>query len=54
MAEDKNEQPRNMMWVKTDDGNTWLCPKAQLVDPKNMSEDELKSCLDESQNPQNN
>jgi hypothetical protein len=55
MAENDNqEKHRNMMWVKTNDGNTWLCPKADLVDPKSISEEELKACLDESQNPQNN
>ena len=43
-----------MVWVKTSDGNTWLCPKNAIVDPKNLSEDELKKCLDESNNPQNN
>ena len=41
------------VWVKDNDGNTWICPKASLRDPKNVSEEELKECVDESMNPQN-
>ncbi len=47
------ESHRNMVWVQTKDGNSWLCPKSSLKDPKNISEKELRECLDESENPQN-
>jgi len=39
-------------WVKGKEGNTYLCPKEELVDPKNLNEEELKRyCIDESTTP---
>ena len=44
-----------MVWVKDKEtGNTYICPKEAVKDPKNASSSELKECLDESSNPQNN
>lgn len=43
-----------MVWVKAEDGSTYICPKSDVRDPKNVSSRELRSCVDESQNPQNN
>lgn len=43
-----------LVWVKAYDGGTYLCPKEELKDPKNVSREELNRCVDESQNPQNN
>ena len=43
-----------MVWVKDDEGNTYICPKAEVRDAKSVSKHELRRCVDESQNPQNN
>lgn len=43
-----------MVWVKDRSGTTYICPKSELKDPKNVSQSELSQCMDESQNPQNN
>lgn len=43
-----------MVWVKDKSGNTYICPKSAVRDPKNISECELRECMDESENPQNN
>ena len=43
-----------MVWVKANDGTTYICPKSELKNPKDFSDDELKACVDESENPQNN
>ncbi len=45
-------RPEPFVWVKTKDGNTWLCPKSSLKDPKSISEEELKECVEDWQNPQ--
>lgn len=42
-----------LVWVKTNDGTTYICPKSELRDPKNVSKEELSQCVDESHNPQN-
>jgi len=43
-----------MVWVRGNDGSTYICPKSAIKDPKNVSGSELGECLDESDNPQNN
>lgn len=43
-----------LVWVKTNDGTTYICPKSELRDPKKVSKEELSQCMDESLNPQNN
>ncbi len=30
-----------MVWIKTEDGNTWICPKDAISDRNNVSPDEL-------------
>jgi hypothetical protein len=43
---------RSFTWVKDKEGNTFLCPKQELVDPTGMNETELKKyCIDESTTP---
>jgi hypothetical protein len=42
-----------LVWVRDEGGNTWLCPKESLRDPKHVSEQELRECVEESSNPQN-
>ena len=43
-----------MVWVRGNDGSTYICPKQSVRDPGSVSELELRECLDESENPQNN
>ncbi len=43
-----------MVWVKTSDGDTWMCPKSSVKDRKTVSAAELADCVNESYNPQNN
>ena len=44
-----------MVWVKdASTGNTYICPKSSLKDHRNVSSSELRECVDESDNPQNN
>ncbi len=43
-----------MVWVKTSDGDTWMCPKSSVKDRKTVSAAELADCVNESDNPQNN
>jgi hypothetical protein len=50
MNEHKAAKP--FTWVKDKEGNTYLCPKEELVDPKELNEEELKRhCIDESTTP---
>lgn len=48
----RNAEP--MVWVKANDGSTYICPKRSVGDPQNVRSEELRSCVDESLNPQNN
>ena len=43
-----------MVWIKANDGDTYICPKNEIDDPRNVSEAELSRCVNESENPQNN
>ena len=45
---------RNYKWVRDKEGNEYLCPIDALKDPDNVSKDELKHCVsdtDASVNP---
>lgn len=59
MSNHKNSQSAHraakpMVWVKANDGSTYICPKSEVRDPKNVRSEELSQCMDESLNPQNN
>jgi hypothetical protein len=44
----------SVKWIKTDSGNTYLCPVSALDRFENPSEEQLRTiCVDESKNPQN-
>jgi hypothetical protein len=46
---------RPMEWIKSNSGNTWICPKGSIRNRDGASDSELKSkCVNESENPQNN
>ena len=56
MADELNEFKRELgvKWIKSDSGNTYLCPVDSLKRLENPTEDQLKMiCVDESENPQN-
>ncbi len=40
------------VWVKDKAGNEFVCEIGALKDPKNVSPDELKSCVDDAKSPQ--
>ena len=43
---------RSFTWVKDKNGNTYICPKEELVDPRHLSPEELEEfCIDESLTP---
>jgi hypothetical protein len=51
-----NEFKRELgvQWIKSDSGNTYLCPVESLKRLDDPSEEQLKMiCVDESMNPQN-
>jgi hypothetical protein len=51
-AMESHKPAKPFVWVKDKDGNTYLCPKEELVDPKNLSQSEIKNyCIDESTVP---
>lgn len=44
----------SVKWIKSDSGNTYLCPVSALNRLENPTEEQLKLiCVDESENPQN-
>ena len=56
MAQELNEFKRELgvRWIKSDSGNTYLCPVEALRRLDDPTEDQLKMiCVDESMNPQN-
>ena len=56
MPEELNEFKRELgvKWIKSDSGNTYLCPVESLKRLENPTEEQLKMiCVDESVNPQN-
>lgn len=41
-----------MIWVESKEGNHYLCPMGALAEPREATEEELKSaCVDESRRP---
>ena len=40
------------VWVKDKAGNEFVCELGALKDPKNVSHDELKNCIDDAKSPQ--
>ena len=56
MAEQLNEFKKELgvKWIKSESGNTYLCPVEALKRLADPTEDQLKMiCVDESDNPQN-
>ena len=56
MSVELNEFKRELgvQWIKSDSGNTYLCPVEALKRLENPTEEELKLiCVDESLNPHN-
>ena len=37
-----------LVWVKDDVGNRFLCPMDALRDPKSVSEEEKRNCVDDA------
>ncbi|MEJ2716891.1 MAG: hypothetical protein P8182_07095 [Deltaproteobacteria bacterium] len=44
--EEEEKQPTKLVWVKDKAGNEYLCPVDALKDPENVTEEELKHCVD--------
>ena len=40
------------VWVKDKAGNEFVCELGALKDPKNVSQDDLKNCIDDAKSPQ--
>jgi hypothetical protein len=40
------------VWVKDKAGNEFVCELESLKDPKNVSDEELKDCIDDAKSPQ--
>jgi hypothetical protein len=56
MVEEQNEfkQELGVKWIKSESGNTYLCPVESLKRLQNPTEEQLRMiCVDESMNPQN-
>ena len=45
---DETVRGKPFVRVKDAAGNDWLCPLDSLVDPKEASEEELNSCVDDA------
>jgi hypothetical protein len=45
---DETKRRENFVRVKDAAGNDWLCPLDALKDPKDASEEELNSCVDDA------
>jgi hypothetical protein len=50
MAEDVTTPTgrKNMVWVKDKAGNEYVCDLSALEDPKKLSEEEKKHCIDDA------
>ena len=51
MAEEEINAPTkrtNFVWVKDKAGNEYVCSAEYLKDPKNVSEEDLKNCVDDA------
>ncbi len=48
------KQDLGIKWIKTDSGNTFLCPAGVLKNMESMTDEQLRMvCVEESANPQN-
>ena len=45
---DKSERGKSFVRVQDAAGNDWLCPIDALLDPKDASDEELNSCVDDA------
>jgi hypothetical protein len=45
---DESVRGKPFVRVKDGAGNDWLCPLDSLVNPKDASEEELNSCVDDA------
>jgi hypothetical protein len=45
---DETERGKPFVRVKDAAGNDWLCPLDALMDPKDASDEELNSCVDDA------
>ena len=45
---DESVRGKPFVRVKDGAGNDWLCPLDSLMDPKDASEEELNSCVDDA------
>ena len=45
---DQTERGKPFVRVKDAAGNDWLCPLDALMDPKDASDKELNSCVDDA------
>jgi hypothetical protein len=43
--EDKKKEDK-MVWVQDNSGNVFVCKLGDLIDPKNLSDEEKDKCLD--------
>jgi hypothetical protein len=49
--EDEIKEPKHeqrFVWVKDKSGNEYVCRIMDLKDPKNITEEDLKNCLDDA------
>jgi len=43
-----NGEEKGWVWVKDNAGNQFVCHVNDLEDPKNISEEDLKNCIDDA------
>jgi len=44
--EEKERKKKGLIWVKDKSGKHFACRLEDLIDPKNLTEEEKKECLD--------
>jgi len=49
----KNKASLQTLWIKGDNGDTYLCNVRDIKDRHNVTAEELSRCVNESENPQN-
>lgn len=54
MSQNTHKAAVPMIWLEDKSGETYICPVGAVKDKNNPTEEELKHCLVESFNPQNN
>ena len=49
-----NKKNLGKRWIKSDSGETWICPIDVAKNADSLSDDELRElCVNESENPEN-